>query len=303
MLNRKDRELVTYNAEIRSIDPCGYIDTASVSKVGVLKEFTAMKSQTDCELNVVVDRDYERSLEINVGIIPKGNAYESDSHQVTVAGRSIIENTEKWPGRPTNPGANTCYNLIPFSDYSVLKVAVQRRTNDAACNETHTIVEGIIPRLRDWPQRKDSTKHAYHAISVRDPCDLLVTLGAGHRIMLGAGDRIRLGLVPSPWKCEFNLDNNDIANYYRVQLEWRPVVSFSNPANGYERVEIASLPALRDQTTGTCQIEVGVPDPHDGSKYDPIYDQATVLNTVSVNAQTCDKAEAAAATAVNAFLG
>jgi Protein of unknown function (DUF3558) len=295
MLSEKERTYVSQAAAIRAVDPCGYLDRASVDKLGVIDSFTAKDSQTDCELTVVVGRDRDKSLDISVSIIPKGSTYEHDSHTVTVVGKPIIENTDKYPGRPANPGYNFCYNLIPFGDHSVVKVAVKRSTNDAACNEAHTLVEGVIPRLADWPQRATSSKQAYHAISVRDPCDLLVTLGSGHRVVLSTE-------ILSPWACRFNLDNDDMANYYKVELGWKPNSSFTDPYPGQDNIDIAGHPATRNPLTKSCSIDVAVGEPHDGINYDPIYNSA-VTNTVSVMASNCEQAEAAALAAVNEFLG
>lgn len=292
-LNKKERQQLTYNAEIRAVDPCGYVDVESVNKVGVLRNFSAMKSQRDCELTVVVDRDTNRSLEINIGIIPNKSTYEQDSRTITVAGTRIVENTDKWPGRPANPGFNTCHDLLPFSDQSVLHVAVKRSTDDAPCDQTHVIVAGMLPRLVERPQRKDSKWHAYHAISVRDPCDALVTLGAGHSVGISG--------VFSPWRCYFTLDDNSKDGLYMLQMDWCPVSAFANPSRGDERTQIAGYPALARRVAERCTVEVAVPDPP-GVKYDPIYDPATATSSLSTNAANCDLAEAAVTAAVRAFL-
>jgi hypothetical protein len=286
----KQRETAEYNAEIRSLDPCGFVDRGSLETIGVLSAFDAAKSQQACDIEIVVDRDSDRSLEIRVAVIPNGNSYAQDAETINVAGTPVAQNIEYREGEVTAE-VNQCRNLAPLDDRSVLLVQVLRRTSDAACDEANTIMAGAIPHLGERPKRQGSKFKAFHAISVADPCAALSVIGQDTKYEI-------TDVLNSPWDCSFSVGDD----YRSVGLETASRKEFDDPYSG-DTFDLDGHRAVRDQLGPSCSVVVEVGDPDDGVIYTPVGDAKRITNAVQVNAGNCDDAETLASAAVKEFLG
>lgn len=295
LLDDDDLALVTEFANIRALDPCGFVDEAVIKKLGVVRKFDASTTIQDCSIDITVDReDYEKSLEAKVRIVPKLSGFAEGTKTVTVAGEEILEKTEDYPDRPANLQQDTCYNVIPFTETSSLLVSVFRRTKDAACTEAHTLTESVLARRDAQVLRKDSTKKALHAIAMADPCAALSTIGKGHEVKLAT-------LFGDPWACGFSLTGDEKDVDHLIKLTTNLKAAFDDPYSA-EKITIDGNPAYKRSHDTTCMVEVAVGDPADGVTYEPVGDTKYITNTISVIAPTCERGVEVAKAAIKAFL-
>lgn len=295
LLNPRDQEKVQYKAGIRAIDPCGYVDEAALGKVGVVKTFSASGSQQDCQAEIVVDRDAQRSLELRVAVIPFGSIYEQEARTVTVGGVDILENIDRTPGKPADAGVNMCYHLLPFDQQSKLLIDVLRRTNEAPCAETRIITESVVPLLKNRPQRAGSPWGAFHAVSVKDPCAGLSAIANNQKVTLS-------GFSRSPWRCEFVIADQQKDDDRVIELNAHPSASFDKPYSG-SKTTVDGHAAIQSAFGSRCNIQVAVGDPADGYTYEPIGDPKLWTNAIDVTAASCETATSTAREAARAFLG
>lgn len=293
-LDDSDRATLAYNAQIRALDPCGYLDEKALKKLGVVRQFDASATASDCQARIDVQRDPNKQLEISLTILPKDNGYAAKATKVTVAGTSVQESIEYAPGA-TSSAINTCRNLVAFDDKSSIALSVFRRTSDAACTEAHQLIEASLPLIAHRPQRTDSTRKARHAISMQDPCAALKTLTADHEITLST-------LMPSPWRCSFNVDGATATSGRDISLRTNSKDGYKKPYGDATRITVEGNPATQAKLSSQCLIDVWVGDPKTGITYDPVGDPKYTSNTVSVSASSCDVASQTAALAVKAFL-
>ncbi|MBJ8339010.1 DUF3558 family protein [Antrihabitans sp. YC3-6] len=285
-LSPKDQATLAYFAELRKLDPCAFLDEATLKDLGTVREFAGDAYSAACNAKVEVDRSSNKSLEISIQLVSKDNGFTTGAETITVDDTAVEQKVEYKPGE-SSASINTCRNLVAFDgDYSVL-ISVFRRTSDAACAEANQLIAQTIPLLDTRPQREDSGKRKSNtATAVLDPCEALGRLSEDADVALTESTQ--------PWGCRFTVDGADGSIQYSVNSN----DGYEKPYDG-ERIDIDGHDAVRTQYGDTCSVEVWAGYPK--GNFDPV-DSDYIATTVRVSSDDCDSVENTAEIAVGAYL-
>jgi hypothetical protein len=282
---------LTYLDNLRTIDPCGYLDPVALARIAHPSYLGADGEFNSCTATFHPAAGVKRigKVEFGMGMIPEPGY----GTPVDVNGTTIH----------ISDAGEFCSAHLQFDDKQTVAVRVHTAPlADRAdlCPEAIDLAEATIPLLRTRPLRSGS----HHAnvdtrLSRLDPCSVLRTLGQD-RPNLDAGEL-------NPWGCWFRLDAYDESTEQRIAFLYASDAHLYATMKGDELVEIDGFPARSRPGAGryaqSCEMSVGV----DAQRADPAQNPLTRLHRsielirVNVSGGGCANAEATATELVRLY--
>ncbi|MFI9405199.1 hypothetical protein [Nocardia sp. NPDC052316] len=261
-LSAQDQETIAYRDTLRPLDPCGYMDDATVRRIGTPAYVGALFDFNTC---VASFKSPEGDLLGSVNLVMGG-----------VTGTAVDEITYS-----PNPPGDKCAASVRIDDR--LSIMVFAHDGLDRCGVVRDVAESVAAHRPERALRATSPRaHVNSRLAALDPCAVLGKIGQGRRPALLSGDTPSPPRGPNqqnrtnPWACSFQLDNGDASTTQDVRYKFTSARFTAHAGNNEKEIRIGELPALEisqpnDQLSySTCSINISTtpqptasrPDPH-----------------------------------------
>lgn len=263
----------------RSLDPCGFLDLATIEKIGT-PLITTPGSLGECEVTVLAQdgQTILHKLTLIMGVAPVGKTETYDG--------STAETDEL--------GTESCSSTVRFDEwqYFMIMVFPFRDATESACSVTKKLIDSTIPLLSSRPQREDGPDVIKIPLAEADPC-----------VALGRISLLTEKSSVSPELTSCTMRNSGKSTSTTISHHLSSTHAIDNSWLGEIPLWVLDIPANEIQRSSEfCEVDVfvGYETPIRDVQAPPGSDTKFV-ETVTARAVDCPRARAAAVKAVRAL--
>lgn len=280
------REVLNEQDRMRRLDPCGFIDEASVNTLGRIAYFGPGLDQDGCEVRFDRTTTPKRIYALTLGLTVLRTGY---GQATSFGGRSASVTSDE---------DGMCSIAVDFQGQRAFHYLIH---SDGAspCEELRAIVAASAPLLDTFPPRAASTKMPKTKAWTLDPCAALSTaFPADQRFYM-------TGLPSNPYKCDFWLGDRSApgdTNRHTITYSHTQQTQVTFMPEADRRLRIVGFDAREhsgDQDYCKISVFVGANNPFPTTDY--YGNPEPLVEVIEITGKGCDKVRRLAAEVVKNY--
>ncbi len=264
------------SATLRTVDPCGLLDTNTMSQFGTLSPRSGLSQINSCDLDISDIKGHDLNVRVTIG-----DDLADNRPTGTIAGLPVAEHTS----------TSVCFERLITQQHptSGIEVEVDYDTSADSCLVARQVAGLVVDRIRKNPPKRAGGADSLPSVA---PCDTIDDATAAS-LTQGQPDKNAQGF----YKCDWQSEDYDLSVEFKVDTNPKDDTFDGTP----QPVDVG-VPAYAFSSTDvypSCDVKWQVrPLGGDGTDQGRD-DQGEVVdvqfgNVLGGNADPCTQAEAAA---------